>query len=102
MSHAYLSTDDRVLSFNSIPQKHVDGRSLELSAGNSLGGSTKINGMLYTRGLPGEYNAWSKAGRQGWSYSDLLAYFTMSETDLDQKSGSPDEYHGIQGMSCFL
>ena len=54
--------------------------------------------MLYTRGLPAEYNAWSIAGRQGWSYDDLREYFARSETDLDQKSDNPDEYHGIQGL----
>ena len=75
---------------------------MELLAGNSLGGGTKINAMLYTRGLPGEYNAWNKAGRQGWSYDDLREYFAMSETDLDQKSDSPDEYHGIKGSLGFI
>ena len=56
--------------------------------GNSLGGSTKINAMLYTRGIPAEYNAWKAAGRHGWAYDDLKQFFVQSEKDLDQQNGS--------------
>lgn len=67
--------------------------------GKSLGGSSKINAMLYTRGLPGEYNLWAAESRDGWSYDDLLPYFKKSETDLDKDPRYPDDFHGVRGMS---
>lgn len=72
---------------------------MELLGGNSMGGCTKINAMLYTRGLPAEYNSWVESGCQGWSYDDMEPYFIKSETDLDHKdsTGLANEYHGTSG-----
>ncbi|KAF8815497.1 GMC oxidoreductase [Phlegmacium glaucopus] len=100
-SQGHQSTDGRALRFNTIPQKHVNERELELMAGNSLGGGTKINAMSYTRGLPAEYNAWSAAGRKGWSYDDLRDFFIKSETDLDKEPDTPDNYHGVQATTML-
>lgn len=66
--------------------------------GNSLGGSSKINAMLYTRGVPGEYNSWATGGRQGWGYNDLLPYFVKSENDLDHNPSDCPDYHGNKGQ----
>ena len=70
--------------------------------GNSLGGSTKINAMLYTRGIPAEYNAWKAAGRHGWAYDDLRQLFVQSEKDLDQQNGSKDDIHGREGKNYLM
>lgn len=53
--------------------------------------------MLYTRGIPAEYNSWSQAGRQGWSYDDMQPYFKKSETDLDQEPDHAPDFHGTTG-----
>lgn len=82
----------------STPQKHLGGRTVELVGSNSLGGASTINGMLYNRGIPAEYNLWRDAGRVGWEYEDMLRFFTRSETDLDQDPRDPKPYHGTSGM----
>lgn len=66
-----------------------------MAGGKSLGGSSRINAMLYTRGIPAEYNSWSQAGRKGWSYDDMQPYFMKSETDLDQDPNEAPDFHGI-------
>jgi choline dehydrogenase-like flavoprotein len=62
--------------YTSVPQQHADGRVLPVPRGRVLGGSSSINGMVYFRGHPREYDAW---GVPGWSYADLLPYFLKLE-----------------------
>lgn len=70
------------------------GRSLSLATGLGLGGTTRINGMQYTCGVPAQFNSWAQEGRQGWAYNDLKPYFDKSE----QWTGPvPNEYHGLNG-----
>jgi choline dehydrogenase len=47
--------------------------------GRILGGSSTINGVIYALGLPQDYDLWSAAGAQGWSYSDVEPYFRRAE-----------------------
>lgn len=72
------------------------GRPVSFVCGLGLGGSTRINGGQYTCGAPGEFNAWSRAGLQGWSYADLKPYFDKSESWI---GSDPREYHGTGGAS---
>src|ERR1700677_79425 len=44
------------------PLINVENRTLELVAGHCLGGNSRINGCIYTRGAPAEYNRWSASG----------------------------------------
>ncbi|KZT04394.1 GMC oxidoreductase [Laetiporus sulphureus 93-53] len=97
LSSHFASDGSRSRVWKSIPQERVNGRAFELAGGNSLGGSSKINAMLYTRGLPAEYNSWSQAGHKGWSYDEIQPYFVKSETDLDQNPESADAFHGVSG-----
>ncbi|KAK7691578.1 hypothetical protein QCA50_004977 [Cerrena zonata] len=83
--------------WDSLPLKHGNGRSIELVSGKSLGGSSSINALLYTRGVPAEFNAWAAAGRKGWHYDDLQPYFMKSEHDLDQDPRHPPDFHGVSG-----
>ncbi len=50
-------------------------------AGKVLGGSSTINGMLYVRGSPDDYERWSRDGAKGWSFKEALPYFIKSETN---------------------
>lgn len=100
LSSHFASDGSRSQVWATAPQKHVDNRAMELLGGNSMGGCTKINAMLYTRGLPAEYNSWVESGCKGWSYDDMEPYFIKSETDLDHKDSTEtaNEYHGTSGM----
>ncbi|GJJ10620.1 hypothetical protein Clacol_004847 [Clathrus columnatus] len=101
-SSDFHSDGSRSQVWRSAPQKLLNNRAIEMVRGNSLGGSSRINAMLYTRGVPGEYNAWAAAGRRGWGYDDLLPYFIKSETDLDcQYLGNKSTYHGDSGMKTL-
>ncbi len=62
--------------YRSTPQRHADDRVLPVPRGRVLGGSSSINGMVYFRGHPREYDEW---GVPGWSYADLLPYFLKLE-----------------------
>ena len=62
-----------------VIEADILGQKTDIIAGKGLGGTSRINGMQYTRGAPGEYNAWARSGRKGWSYNELLPYFERAE-----------------------
>jgi choline dehydrogenase len=49
-------------------------------AGKVLGGSSSINGMLYVRGAPQDFDDWAALGNHGWSFAEVLPYFKRAET----------------------
>ena len=55
-------------NFATEPEENVKGRSIPIPRGKTLGGSSSINGMLYVRGNPLDYNTWAQFGNRGWSY----------------------------------
>src|SRR3954447_9869924 len=79
--------------YNTEREPHVDGRSLYIPRGKSLGGSSSMNAMLYVRGRPLDYDLWERQGAAGWGYQDVLPYFLRSE---DNARGA-SEYHGVGG-----
>jgi choline dehydrogenase len=66
-------------NFNTVPDPNVAGRSIPIPRGKTLGGSSSINGMLYVRGNPLDYDTWAQFGNRGWSYDSVLHYFRKSE-----------------------
>ena len=65
-----------------------------------LGGSSSINGMMYVRGHPGDFDSWAKDyGAAGWSYKDVLPYFRKSEglVPSDYAYAVEEEAHGVKG-----
>jgi choline dehydrogenase len=80
--------------FQSVPQRQLDGRRISLPRGRGLGGSALINGMVYFRGNPRDYDEWAAAGAAGWSYREVLPYFRRSEHN--ENFGS-SVYHGRGG-----
>ncbi len=75
------------------PQKHLHNRKLFWPRGKTLGGSSAINGMVYIRGCPSDYDHWRQLGCAGWSWDDVKPYFLRSE---DSARGA-SEYHGTGG-----
>ena len=59
-------------------EEGTGNRSLHWPRGRVLGGTSSINGMLYVRGNPADYDGWAQMGCRGWSYADVLPYFKKS------------------------
>jgi choline dehydrogenase len=64
-----------------------------LPRGRVVGGSSAVNGTLFTRGLPEDFDGWAAAGNEEWSYEKVLPFFIKLESDRDVR----DEYHGVSG-----
>lgn len=62
------------------------GRKQMWSAGRMLGGSSAINGMVYVRGLRGDFEDWAADGCPGWGFEDVAPYFRKSERFLGPAS----------------
>jgi choline dehydrogenase-like flavoprotein len=80
--------------FQSVPQAQLNGRRMAIPRGRGLGGSALINGMVYFRGNPHDYDAWAALGALGWSYREVLPYFRRSEHNENFADGV---YHGRGG-----
>ena len=80
-------------AFHTTPQPGLNGRRGYQPRGKTLGGSSAINAMIYTRGHPSDYNAWAALGNAGWSYAEVLPYFRRSENN----ERFTDDYHGQDG-----
>jgi choline dehydrogenase-like flavoprotein len=79
--------------YETEPEPHCHGRRIPIPRGKTLGGSSSINGMVYVRGQPRDYDVWRQLGNAGWSWDDVLPYFKKSE---DFARGA-DELHGAGG-----
>ena len=80
--------------YQSEPEPHLNNRTIEHPRGRVLGGSSSINGMMYMRGHPRDYDRWAQMGCGGWSYADLLPYFRRSE----RHEFGENDYHGGDGL----
>ena len=74
-------------------EPHLNGRRLHTPRGKVLGGSSSINGMVYVRGNPLDFERWQEEGASGWGYRDVLPYFRRAEGRAD----GADEYRGGEG-----
>ncbi len=79
--------------YRTEPDPGLNDRSIDWPRGKVLGGSSAINGLLYVRGQPRDYDRWRQLGNAGWTWEDVLPYFMRAE---DQERGA-DEYHGVGG-----
>lgn len=79
--------------YTSEPEPHLNGRRLFQPRGKVLGGTGAINGMIYMRGQPEDFDGWQAAGCDGWGWANILRYFKKCE---DQERGA-DAYHGVGG-----
>ncbi|MCC7041565.1 MAG: choline dehydrogenase [Burkholderiales bacterium] len=83
--------------FHTDPDPGMDGRSIYWPRGRGLGGSSSINGLIYVRGQPEDYDRWAAAGNRGWGWRDVLPFFIRSEGN--ERGASP--LHGVDGpLKC--
>ncbi|MBR0651241.1 FAD-binding protein [Roseomonas terrae] len=76
------------------PAEGVNNREIRWPRGRTLGGTSSINGMLYVRGNPADFDIWAQMGCRGWSYAEVLPFFRQSET---YRSGGDPDYRGTDG-----
>lgn len=79
--------------YETEPEEGLGGRVMHCPRGKVLGGSSSINGMVYVRGNPADFDGWADAGADGWSYADVLPYFKRAETRAEGET----EYRGGDG-----
>ena len=79
--------------YDTWEQQSLHGRRIHWPRGKVLGGSSSINGMVYIRGHPSDFDRWHEAGCTGWSFEDVLPYFKRSERHVTMG----DPYHGSAG-----
>ena len=66
---------------------------IHVAQGKVIGGGGSINGQVFLRGIPQDFDDWASWGNEEWSYTKVLPYFRQAETDLDIK----DDFHGTDG-----
>ena len=80
--------------YESEPEPHMFGRRIYHARGKVLGGSSSINGMIFQRGNPLDFERWAAdAGMERWSYAHCLPYFKRMENCL----AGGDDYRGDHG-----
>jgi choline dehydrogenase len=70
------------------PEPQLNGRRIYWPRGKGLGGSSAINGMLYVRGHPLDYEHWRQLGNPGWGWDDVLPLFKRGERHQGGESAS--------------
>lgn len=80
-------------NYASEPEERTGLRPIHWPRGKVLGGSSSINGMLYVRGNPADFDAWAQMDCPGWRFEDVLPYFKKSE----RFDGGDDAYRGRSG-----
>ena len=66
-------------AYETEPEPGLGGRRMNCPRGKVLGGSSSINGLVYVRGNPADFDGWEAAGARGWAYRDVLPYFRRAE-----------------------
>ena len=94
MSSNILSQDLGATSWYSEPMRNCNDRRDLLFCGEALGGASRINGMVYTRGSVADYDAWSSMGHPEWAYGNVFPFFLKAETALNRPTA---RYRGQSG-----
>ncbi len=75
------------------PEPELDGRTIAWPRGKVLGGSGSVNGLVYLRGSPHDYDRWAQAGARGWAWDDVLPTFRR----IERWAGAPGGTRGTDG-----
>lgn len=82
--------------YETEPQERLKGRKVFWPRGKTLGGSSSINAMVYSRAHPTDHDLMASLGLDGWGYADVLPYYRRSE----KNERWSNEYHGTDGPLC--
>ena len=91
--HKLYTHDTYNWKFESEPVPGLNGRTSYQPRGKMLGGTSSLNGMVYMRGTPADYDGWRQMGCDGWDFQSVLPYFRKAQ---DQERGE-SEHHGVGG-----
>lgn len=76
-----LGSPRYVWKFHTVPQSTLNGQQIYWPRGRLPGGSSSVNGMIFVRGDPAEFDRWrDELGNAGWGYEDVLPYFKRMES----------------------
>jgi choline dehydrogenase len=91
---SYPLTDKaRTWEFDTGPEAALNGRMVPHIRGKMLGGSGSLNGMVYVRGNPRDFDRWAEDGLTNWSYAHCLPYFKK----LESYDKGANQYRGGEG-----
>jgi choline dehydrogenase len=93
MTGLFLRSRFHNWSYRTEPEPELDNRRLAWPRGRVLGGSSAINGMVYIRGTPMDYDAWAQGGLADWSFERVLPDFKRAE----DHHGGAGRHHGAGG-----
>jgi choline dehydrogenase len=79
--------------YKTVAEPGLNGRALNYPRGRVLGGCSAINGMIYMRGQARDYDLWAQSGCRGWSWDDVLPYFTAHEDNVAVDVEDDDALH---------
>lgn len=88
-----MRSNARNWRYYTVPQKNLNNRQIYIPRGKTLGGSSSVNAMCYTRGHKWDYDHWAELGNSGWSYDDVLPIFKRAE----HYEPGENAFHGTQG-----
>jgi choline dehydrogenase len=88
-----LDHDTLTWKYRAEPDPGTNGRAIVYTRGKVIGGSSSINGLIYIRGQPEDYDHWAQLGNRGWSWDDCLPFFRAAE----RWEGEATEVRGKDG-----
>jgi len=88
-----IENPDANWCYSAEPEENTNGRRMPVPRGKLLGGSSAINGMIFVRGQPLDYDTWAQLGNRGWSYREVLPFFQK----MEHFDGGDEEYRGRSG-----
>ena len=80
--------------YQSEPCPGTNGRTIPMPRGKVIGGSSSINGLIFSRGQKMDFDVWAQKGNRGWSYDDVLPYFCRYES---HESSEDSNFRGQSG-----
>jgi choline dehydrogenase len=76
-----------------VARATAEAPEMQVIRGKATGGSSAVNGQIFLRGMPDDYDGWRELGNDGWGWSDVLPFFLAAEADRDYR----DPLHGSDG-----